>query len=230
MKMDLIVPLAADRLEYEDMMPYIFNFDDNGMLLCVNAISGLDLTRFDNIYFTILHKHDKLYSLKELLELQFKRISLKKAKVIVLEKETSCQAETVYATIIKENIKGGIFVKDADGYFKCDYTQNNGIVIYPLDKLNIVDPHNKSYVEVDDQFYITNIIEKKIIGRYFNAGGYIFEKSSQFCEYFERLRHYGSLYMSHIVYSMLLDNISFRPFEAENYKDWGNKEIYKLLG
>ena len=32
--------------------------------------------------------------------------------------------------------------------------------------------------------------------------------------------------MSHIVYAMLLDNKSFRPFEVEDYQDWGNKNMY----
>ena len=35
--------------------------------------------------------------------------------------------------------------------------------------------------------------------------------------------------MSHIVYAMLLDNKSFRPFEVEDYQDWGNKEMYSLF-
>ena len=32
--------------------------------------------------------------------------------------------------------------------------------------------------------------------------------------------------MSHIVYAMLLDNKSFRPFEVEDYQDWGNEKMY----
>lgn len=32
--------------------------------------------------------------------------------------------------------------------------------------------------------------------------------------------------MSHIVYAMLLDKTSFRPIIADDYQDWGNKQMY----
>lgn len=86
--------------------------------------------------------------------------------------------------------------------------------------MKTVDPQHKSYIALDDQFYITNIIEKKIISRYFNAGGYVFASANEFCNYYKRLDTYGSVYMSHIVYSMLLDGKNFRPFMVNNYRDF----------
>lgn len=227
MSVSLIVPLCADKPEYEYTMPYLFNFFPDGTLLCIRSIQGLDLNRFDCIYFTILKKLDWKYCLSELLHIQFKKINLTKVKIVVLEEPTSSQAETVYQTIIRENITGCIFIKDADGYFTGDFTLGNSVSIYPLDRLEMVNPGNKSYVELDDQFYITNIIEKKIISRYFNAGAYIFEEADKFCLYYEKLSGYRSLFMSHIVYSMLLDKISFRPFHVKDYQDWGNEKTYK---
>lgn len=162
MKLNLIVPMAADKPEYEQIYPLIFNFTENGSLFCIKAILGLNLERFDHIYFTILKKHDKKYSLRKLLNIQIKRFGLRQAEVVVLNKSTKSQAESVYMTIIEKQLKGAIFIKDADSYFECDFTAKNGIAIYPLDKLNIVDPQNKSYVAIDDKFYITNIIEKKL--------------------------------------------------------------------
>lgn len=227
MSLSLIVPIAADKPEYGHTLPYVFNFAEDGVLLCVKSIQGLDLSKFSHIYFVILKKLDDKYNLTELLNLQLRNLGLlDKAKVLSLQKTTNSQAETIYECVKQEQIEGGIFVKDADSYFSCDFTETNGIAIYPLDKLEMVNPHNKSYVDLDDQFYITNIIEKKIISRYFNAGGYLFEDASLFCKYYEQLKHYDRLYMSHIVYAMLLDNISFRPFEVEKYQDWGNKKMY----
>lgn len=226
MKLSLIVPIASDKEEYNSVMPHVFGFHENGTTLCIKAIEGLDLSRFDNIYYVILRKHDEKYSIAELLQMQFRHKGWKNAKVVILKNHTSCQAETIYQAIKQENIDGGIFVKDADGYFECDFTLNNGIVIYPLDKLDQVAPANKSYVDIDNQYYITNIIEKKIISRYFNAGGYLFEDSSIYCKYFEMYKDESRLYLSHIVYAMLLDNISFRPFEAECFLDWGNRNLY----
>lgn len=227
MSVSLIVPLCADKPEYEYNMPYLFNFSPDGISLCIKSVQGLNLDCFDAIYFTILEKLDEKYCLSDLLRLQFRKLNWTKAKVVVLDTPTSCQAETVYQTIKRENIEGYVFVKDADGYFTGDFTLCNSIAVYPLDRLEMVNPGNKSYVELDDQFYITNIIEKKIISRYFNAGAYIFEDASVFCNYFERLSGYRKLFMSHIVYSMLLDKIPFRPFDVKEYQDWGNEKTYK---
>lgn len=226
MSISLIIPIGADNIEYENYMPYIFSFAPDGISLCIKSIQGLDLNRFDNIYFTILEKYDKKYYLSLLLKLQFKKLGLSNAKVVVLDEPTTSQAETVYRTVNCENIEGAIFVKDPDGYFCGDFTIANSIAIYPLDKLEMVNPRNKSYVELDDQFYITNIIEKKIISRFFNAGGYIFDDAAVFCKYYERLYLYEQLFMSHIVYAMLLDNIPFRPFEVKDFQDWGSERDY----
>ena len=228
MSLSLIVPISADKLEYENTLPYVFGFASDGTSLCIKAILGLDLNRFNNIYFTILEKHDQRYYLSVLLKLQFKKLGLCNAHVVVLKNSTSSQAETVYRTIKEKNITGGIFVKDADGYFMCDLVESNGIAVYPLDRLDVVNPCNKSYVALDDQFYITNIIEKKIISRHFNAGGYLFEDATVFCSYYEKLKVYTPLFMSHIVYSMLLDKIPFRPIMATDYHDWGTYKMYKL--
>ncbi|MEB3375993.1 hypothetical protein SFC43_32795 [Bacteroides sp. CR5/BHMF/2] len=162
MSISLIIPMGADKVEYENYMPYIFNFSPDGTSLCIKSIQGLDIKRFDNIYFTILEKYDKIYYLSVLLKLQFKKLGLMNAKVVVLDEPTTSQAETVYQTVNRENIKGAIFVKDADGYFCGDFTIRNSIAIYPLDKLEMVNPRDKSYVGLDDKFYITNIIEKKL--------------------------------------------------------------------
>lgn len=228
MSLNLIIPIASDKPEYEKILPYVFGFAADGTSLCIKSIGGLNLNRFRNIYFTILDKHDKQFYLSILLRLQFKKLGLSNAHIVVLNEPTSSQPETVYRTIKKTHIEGGIFIKDPDGYFSCDFTEHNGITIYPLDELEIASPSNKSYVKLDDQFYITNIIEKKIIGRYFNAGGYLFEEASIFCSYYEQLTKYHPLYMSHIVYAMLLDRIPFRPIEVTDYKDWGTYKMYKL--
>ena len=223
MSLTLIVPIAADKPEYAHNIPYVFNFANDGILLCIKSIQGLDLAKFDAIYFVLLKKLDKKYGLSELLQMQFKRLNLHKAKITLLKEPTKSQAETIYECINQEHIKGSIFIKDPDGYFSSDFTNTNGIVVYPLDKLETVNPHNKSYVQLNDQFYITNIIEKKIISRYFNAGGYLFEDTQVFCKYYRTIANSTPLYMSHIVYAMLLDNIVFRPFFANDYTDWGDK-------
>ncbi len=228
MNFNLIVPIAADKPEYEHTMPYLFNFDETGILLCIRSIMGLDLSKFDGIYFALLAKHNRAYLLEELFRIQFRRLGLERVKVVELERPTSCQAETVYQTVKKCGLQGSIFIKDADNYFESEIVRQNSVSIYPLETLSMVNPQNKSYVAVDDMYYLTNIIEKKIISHYFNAGGVCFEAIDDFCRYYESLIGRGRhLYISHIIYAMLLDKISFRPFAVDAFADWGDIISYK---
>ena len=116
MSLSLIIPMAADKPEYNKEYPHIFNFTPDGTLSCLKTITGLDLHRFSNVYITILKKHDEQFAIKRLLDLQIQRMNLHHAEVVVLENVTSCQPESVYQTIKIKNISNGIFVKDADSY------------------------------------------------------------------------------------------------------------------
>ena len=220
----LIVPVAADKAEYADGLPYVFSFDKDGVLICIKSILGLDLSKFDELYFTVLKKHDERFFIVDIMNLQFKRLGLQNAKVVVLDKTTEDQAETVYQTILREKIEGSIFIKDSDCYFRTELGQGNSIAIFPIEELEVLAPKDKSYVAVDDMYYLTNIIEKSVVGHYINAGGYSLNRAEDFIDYYLRLRDYGRLYISHIIYAMLLDKKSFRPMLVEDYRDWGDVE------
>ena len=69
-------------------------------------------------------------------------------------------------------------------------------------------------------FYVTNIIEKRVVSHFFSAGGYCFEDAQEFCSYYEKLKNHKSLYLSHVIYSMLLDKKIFRPILIDDYQDW----------
>lgn len=228
MPISLILPVAADKEEYKGEMPYLFRLDRKGIMICLAAIKGLELDKFDGVYITILKKHNDIYKLEDLLDLQFRRLGIAdKAHVVELETPTKSQPETVYMTIKKCAIKDGVFVKDADSYFETEMSVENSVCIYPLDYLNRVNPQNKSYVNVDDMYYITNIIEKRILGRDFCAGGYFFENADDFCTLYEGLLGYAPLYISHIIYAALLKGITFRPVRVRNYKDWGTYKDWR---
>ncbi len=222
----LIVPIAADNADYTRKLPQPFKLDDEGTMYCVKAITGLPLNEISDIYFVILKGHDERFMLSEQLMMQFRRHKLANAHVTILDKPTSCQAETVARAVEMNDIKGCIFVKDADCYFTADeILEQNGVSIYPLENLPIVDPQHKSYVAVDDMFYVTNIIEKRVVSHFFSAGGYCFESAQEFCCYYNQLKDYTPLYLSHIIYAMLLDKKIFRPIEIDDYEDWGVSRV-----
>ena len=226
----LIIPAAADNASQPDVMPYVFSLDHSGIMLCIRSIQGLNLHAFDNIYFTILRKHVESFCLDEMFKLQFKRLGLSNAHLVILDHPTKSQVETVQQTLTQENIKGSIFVKDADGYFTGEVLRENGVAVFALENLEMVDPRHKSYVSLDDMYYVTNIIEKRIVSHYFNVGGICLEDTDLFQHYYRRLLQMsddGRMCMSHIVYAMLIDKLKFRPIMAKDYIDYGTESLFK---
>ena len=128
-KFSLIVPVAADTKSSDQRIPLVFTPGTDGTLLCIKAILGLNLEVFDDIYFTILRKHAEKYDVDSLLKLQFRRLGLDKAKIIILDNPTSTQAETVAQTINRAGIEGSIFIKDADVYFEAEVYPENGVAV-----------------------------------------------------------------------------------------------------
>ena len=225
----LIVPVAADNASQPNAMPYVFSLDQSGIMLCIRSIQGLNLDAFDSIYFTILRKHAQLFCLNEMFKLQFKRLGLNNAHLVILDNPTKSQVETVKQTLTQEGIKGAIFIKDADGFFTGEVHRENGVAVFALENLEIVDPRHKSYVSLDDMYYVTNIIEKRIISHYFNVGGICLENTYLFQHYYKHLLEMsddGKMCMSHIVYAMLLDKLKFRPIMAKDYIDYGTELLF----
>lgn len=225
MPFSLIVPIASNRPEYRQQMPFVFQPAEDGISPCVQAIKDLDLRLFDHIYFTILRSLDEIHSLSSLLRKQFQTLGMENVEIVLLDHPTSSQPETIYQTIRQCNITGAVFIKDADCSFAGEIIPHNSVVIYPLESLQWVNPQNKSYVAVDEHFYVTNIIEKRIISHYFLSGGYCFEDAQQYCGYYNRYADEKGLYLSHIIYAMLLDKIPFRPILATQYTDFEMQKI-----
>ena len=74
MSLSLIVPIAADKLKYETTLPYVFGFASDGTSLCIKAIQGLDLSRFDDVYLTkLLQKSEMRKDI--VIELSYKGFS-----------------------------------------------------------------------------------------------------------------------------------------------------------
>ena len=133
---------------------------------------------------------------------------------------------------------GFIFVKDSDNYFEVDLkNQDNQICYFDLNDKDGINARNKSYLELDTNNVVFNIVEKKIISSNFSVGGYGFSDAKQFCDAHEKLKDIeGECYISNIIFEMLLSGKTFYGTKTLNYKDWGTiedwnkyKESYKTL-
>ena len=224
----LIVPMVS--VKSKDTVPLEFKYDNNtGQINCVKALEGIDLSMFTKIYFVMLYEHELKYHIAEKITVARKfNKKLLDTEVIFkfLDIPTSSQAETIYNTIVEYDIKGPIFIKDADNTCTCDgQIKGNTVLVYPLENTPIVDPQHKSYVNVDDQNFVVNIIEKRVVSNLFNCGGYSFTDAALFKTAYEALLGYedivNHMYISHIIYWLILNKkVKFRPVEATYYEDF----------
>ena len=224
----LIVPMVSTK--NKNTVPLEFKYDNKtGQINCIKALEGIDLSMFTKIYFVMLYEHELKYHIAEKITVARKfNKKLLSTEIIFkfLDTPTSSQAETIYNTIIEYNIEGPIFIKDADNTCTCDgQIKGNTVLVYPLENTPIVDPQHKSYVNIDDQNFVVNIIEKRVVSNLFNCGGYSFTDASLFKTAYESLLGYeditNHMYISHIIYWLILNKkIKFRPVEATYYEDF----------
>jgi hypothetical protein len=226
-KITVIFPAAG--ICNADSMPYIFDKMPNGHTLLIENIKRLPLQYISSVFVVIPTFIEQKYAIKKLLQHEMAMINCPiRLTVLELHKTTSGEPETVAETIKQCGIKGQFLVKDPDNLFELNDIEKNGICVFPLDMLENVTPADKSYVEIDDNQYISNIIEKKIISRFFCTGGYFFEDADWYIKFFESISNQSKLYMSHVIYAMLLAKIPFRPIFIKSYVDLGSQKKWQI--
>ena len=227
--MNLILPVGGLSSRFPGMKPKWLLTHPNGNLMIIEALKGLQLDKFDSIYLICIKEHYEKYKFEEGVKKQFESIGcLNKFNIVVLDNLTDSQPETVYLGIKKANIKGQIYIKDSDNYFIENTSKGNFVSNFDLNDMALVHAKNKSYVMVNDQGIITNIVEKRVVSSLFNVGGYGFESADTFCEYYEKLQNEDNLYVSHIIFSMILDGHNFSSSKVKDYTDWGTLKEWNM--
>ena len=227
--MNLILPVAGHSSRFPGVKPKWLLTHPNGNLMLTEAIRGLNLKEFSRIHIICMKEHYEKYDLQKPLTDQFKMLKCdSKLSIITLDKQTKSQPETVYQGIKKANICGQIYIKDSDNYFVENRVSGNFVSTYDLNDMDLTYAKSKSFVVVNEQNIITNIIEKRVIGSIFNVGGYGFESSEEFCKYYEKLAHEDNLYISHIIYNMMLSGHVFFNSKVQDYLDWGTIKEWNL--
>lgn len=229
----LIVPMAGFSSRFPGTRPkWLLTHPKTNNLMCIESIKGLNLEFFDIIYFTFLEEHNLKYQACLGLDKCLKDCGINiPYKFVILKNNTTSQSETVYQTIKKEKIHGYIFVKDSDGYFETELNNiNNKICYTSLENSEVKKVTNKSYLNLDTNNLVLNIVEKKIISTNFSVGGYGFESAEDFCFFFEKLKNFeGECYVSNVIFEMILADKKFTGVETKNFIDWGTLEDWKTF-
>jgi len=225
--MNLILPVAGKSSRFPNLRPKFLLTHPYGCLMLTESIKGLNLNKIKQIIIVALKEHEEKYNFSKELLGELKKVSeLSQIKLLLLDKPTNSQPETVSKAIEKYNLKGGILIKDSDNYFKFDSEyHNNTVIVADLQKCNKINAGNKSYVNIGVKNTVTNIAEKKVISNLFCCGGYYFAGAQEFLKHFKEIKdNVSNIYISHIIYKMILDKQIFFAEEASDYIDWGTLE------
>lgn len=219
----LIVPCATRRTDVE------FAYDKEECLInCVRAMSYINLCTIDEVYFVVISDKNDQYRLSQKIIADCTRLDNIDGKVHIINiQKTNTSADTVYTALkrICGDNKADIqlYIKDADNMcYNTMPLDGNEILCGSLEDMSLVDPQHKSYIKLDEQGFITNAIEKRVISDRFIAGGYNFDNANDFIEAYESLKKTTEkFYISDIVFWLILNrDLKFRPVMATKFNDF----------
>ena len=197
-------------------------------MMVTEAISGLNLDFFDHIYFICLQQHEDKYQFMKGFVSELDDAGLReKSNIVLLPEQTDSQSETFYTFLSGYDLDGFIFIKDSDGFYRCDVEERNQVAYFDLNDMDDINARTKSYVDLDVNDVVTNIVEKKVISSTFSSGGYGFADAKEFCKTFEKLQDMdGECYISHIIFEMMLSGSTFYGTKTTDFKDWGTLDAW----
>ena len=223
----LMLPVAGRSSRFPDMRPKWLLTMPDGKLMLEKSVERLDMSVFDDIVIVCLAEHLEAYAPAEKVEASFLAATGYKARVVSLPEPTSSQSETIVKAIELANITGSFFIKDCDNMFACSPKPGNQVATVDLNEVDLIDAKNKSYIEVDSLDRITNIVEKEVISRHFCCGGYGFADAQEFLDAWKMIQSDTEVYVSHVIYQMLLNGADFFKLPAHQYVDWGTLREYR---
>lgn len=229
----LILPVAGASRRFPNMRPKFLLTHPSGCFMLTESIRGLSPSSFKKIVIIALKDHENKYRftkgiIKEIQE-QY-NISEKHINIVLMNNLTKSQAESVYVGLKESNIRGSILIKDCDNYFDLNtdsLTEKNFVAVGDLNKEKEINPGNKSYVALGSNGTIENIVEKEIINNLFCAGAYYFNRVDDYYSSYKEVKKYKYLYISHIIYNMLINKNIFFTEQIKGYIDWGTKSDWK---
>jgi len=228
----LIVPCAGSKKI--NRLPIYLNRHPDGELLAKKAIEGVNTRNYDRIIYTIMSQDRQYDAERKLMNEVGADYHI---EICELSEQTNGPAETVYQALIKSNVIGEVAVRDSTNYisFK-NNADGNFIIGLDLTKVqgDILNLRSKSFIVMNEQNQVLDVIEKKFRSDVISVGMYGFESAEDYIFAYEHLndKNYpiDKLYVSHIMsYLIGYKSRIFHYEEASVFEDWGSLEGYSVL-
>lgn len=228
----LIIPCAGKSSRFPNMKPKYLLTHPDGKMMIEKSIEEINTEIFSRIIITIVKPHDDQYESSLLLNQVFKNNP--KVEICVLDDFTKSASETIHKTITKTNVSGSFVIKDSDNSVGVDLPKDidNAIVGLDLHKNpNIKNIAAKSFLIVNEQDTILDIVEKQVVSNVICLGIYCFKEAAAFLKAFEEMSATnisGEMFISHVISYMLRNHEHlFNLFLAKSFKDFGTLEEWK---
>lgn len=233
----LIVPCAGKSSRFPNVRPKWMLYYPDGRLMVEKAIEGLELDTFDQIIITITQQQCDDYNADKILNDAFGFTTSSKYKLCILDNYTSSQSETVYLTLLDKAVKDEFVVKDSDNYIEADIPPISNFVVglnVSTCKNDVSRLNAKSFLKLNEQHNIIDIIEKKIVSDEICVGMYGFESAEVFIDAYKRLSNINlsryEIYISHIIsYLLGTKKAVYKCIEAKKYEDWGTLSDWRKI-
>lgn len=223
----LILPVAGRSSRFPGMRPKWLLTMPDGKLMLEKAIEKFDCSCYERVILVCLQEHLNEYISAEMVMKILRAMPNLKGELCILDAPTASQSETVAKCLELSKVQGPFFVKDCDNSFEFSWSGKNEVAVLDLNEVGLIDAKNKSYVTIDALGNLSNIVEKQVISHFFCCGGYGFEDANVFLEHFRSIPGAQEVYLSHVIYSMLMAKIPFKVKKAQSYEDWGTLREFR---
>lgn len=227
----LILPCVGRK--FIDGMPQYIVRHPNGKLLLERSMEGIFAEAYEKILVVLLKEDVEKYNVKTLIETEIE--DKYPIEIVELEGMTSGPAETVYQALKLKEIQGQVVVKDSDNFI-CIPEQMTANFVAGLDlndwEKDIHNLRDKSFLILNEQKNVLDVIEKQIKSDVICLGLYGFKKAENFIRAYEKLNDesypINRLYISHIIsYLIGYSGKVFRYTSATEYENWGDGRLWK---
>jgi len=216
----LILPCAAPVRPAPARRPKWLLTAPSGELILQLAAASVPSGNVSDIVVAFLREADEIYQCAEAIRRAFDG----RARCVILDERTAGPAETVRQVIERANLAGPICIKDSDSFFRLNSLPETSFVAVAdiSTRQRLSNPGRKSYVRLNEQGMVTDVIEKNIISNLVSCGLYGFIDPMVFAAEFDRLaRQVGHrrLFVSHVLSSAALHGQVCLPVHCSNYVD-----------
>jgi hypothetical protein len=221
--MEVIVPAAGLSTRFPNMPPKYMLEDINGKLMIENAIQPY-IGKYP-ITIIILREHEIKYNVtSRLFDRLGNNIGFK-----ILETLTRGPADTVSQLLVDFEIEDSILIKDCDSYFNHMSIDDNYLCVEHMPQANR-QLSNKSFCVIEND-YVKTVVEKAIVSRYYNVGGYKFNSILQYQQAYSEIFADNEHYISAVINKSIEQGHRFKIVTVTDYVDvgtideWNNRRL-----